>query len=53
MNLEPVFAVWGGYYLNGFHVQQGDLQPYVDDVINELEFLMVSLSHCFLPDISH
>lgn len=53
MNLEPILAVWGGDYLNGVPINQGDLQPYVDDVMNELEFLMVSISPHVLPDTIH
>ena len=43
MNLEPILAVWGGLYLDGEVVSQGDLQAYIEDTLNELEFLMVSL----------
>lgn len=42
MNLEPILAVWGGLYLDGEVIAQKDLQPYIDDVLNELEFLLVS-----------
>lgn len=44
MNLETILAVWGGLYLNGQVVAQSDLQPYIDDVMNELEFLLVSIN---------
>ncbi len=42
MELEPILAVWGGLYLDGEIISQEDLQPYIDDALNELEFLMVS-----------
>lgn len=42
MNLEPILAVWAGLYLDGTIVSQAALQPYIDDVLNELEFLLVS-----------
>jgi alpha-N-arabinofuranosidase len=42
MNLETVLGVWAGLYLDGEVVSQAALQPYVTDVLNELEFLTVS-----------
>lgn len=44
MNLEPILAVWGGLYLDGEIVSQANIGTYVDDVLNELEFLLVCLS---------
>lgn len=41
MNLEPILAIWGGLYLDGEIISEADLGPYVDDVLNELEFLLV------------
>jgi alpha-N-arabinofuranosidase len=41
MELEPILAVWGGLYLDGEVISEEDLQAYIDDVLNELEFLMV------------
>jgi alpha-N-arabinofuranosidase len=43
MNLEPVLAVWGGLYLDGEIVSDADIGNYVQDVLDELEFLVVSL----------
>ncbi|TGO18286.1 hypothetical protein BTUL_0011g00920 [Botrytis tulipae] len=45
LNVEPVLAVWAGLYLRDndsqvLVVPEAELQPYVDDVINELEFLL-------------
>ncbi|EDO01128.1 hypothetical protein SS1G_03602 [Sclerotinia sclerotiorum 1980 UF-70] len=45
LDVEPVLAVWSGLYLNNgapgpIVVPEADLQPYVDDAMNELEFLM-------------
>jgi len=45
MNLEPILALWAGYYLNGVAISEADLPPYVDDAMNELEFLMVIVSY--------
>ncbi|KAM3065019.1 hypothetical protein ACMFMG_001228 [Clarireedia jacksonii] len=45
LETEPILAVWAGLYLNGYLtppdvVSEEDLAPYVEDVMNELEFLM-------------
>lgn len=40
LELEPVLAVWSGLYLDGTIVPEAELQPYVEDSLNELEFLM-------------
>lgn len=32
-------AVWAGFYLNGPVIPEDELQPYIDDALNELEFL--------------
>lgn len=40
LGMEPVLAVWAGFYLNGPVIAQNALQPYIDDALNELEFLM-------------
>ena len=36
----PVLAVYAGYSLDGKAVPQDQLQPYIDEVINELDFLI-------------
>lgn len=41
MQLETILGVWGGLYLDSEVIAEEDLQPYIDDVLNELEFLMV------------
>lgn len=41
MDLEPILAIWAGLYLDSEVVAEADLQYYVDDVMNELEFLLV------------
>lgn len=51
MNLEVVLGVWAGLYLDGEVISQANLQPYIDDVMNELEFLTVS-RNCSLPILS-
>ena len=43
MNLAPILALWAGYYLDGTVISEADLPPYVDDAMNELEFLLVSI----------
>lgn len=40
MNMEPLLAVWSGLSLGGGIVQGSALQPYIADIINELEFLL-------------
>jgi alpha-L-arabinofuranosidase len=42
-NNFTVLAVWSGHALDGEVVSQGALEPYVEDVMNELEFLMGSV----------
>lgn len=43
MGQTIVLGVWAGLYLDGEIVPQAQIQPYVDEVMNELEFLLVSL----------
>lgn len=40
LSMEPVLAVWSGLWLNGTHVPEDELAPYVQDALDELEFLM-------------
>jgi alpha-N-arabinofuranosidase len=47
MGLETILAVWDGLYLDNTILAEADLQPYVDDVLNELEFLTVIHSDLF------
>lgn len=42
MGLEVVLGIWAGLYLDGEVIPQANLQPYVNSVMNELEFLLVS-----------
>ncbi len=40
LKIEPVLAVYAGYSLKGAHVPPGPgLRPYVDDALDEIEFL--------------
>ncbi|KAJ5090594.1 Glycoside hydrolase superfamily [Penicillium argentinense] len=39
MNMTPVLAVWAGKSYGGI-VSESDLEPYVDDIMNELEYLL-------------
>jgi alpha-N-arabinofuranosidase len=41
MGLETILAVWDGICLDNEILSEADLQPYVDDALNELEFLLV------------
>ncbi|TQB75004.1 hypothetical protein MPDQ_003800 [Monascus purpureus] len=41
MAMEPVLAVWAGLSLNGGGIVSGSaLDPYVDDILNELEYVL-------------
>lgn len=40
MKMEPLLAVWAGLSIGGGVVSGTDLDPYVDDILNELEFLL-------------
>ncbi len=44
LGMEPILDIWAGLWLNGSHVDKKDLQPYVDDALDELEFLMGDVS---------
>lgn len=39
MNLEPILGLYAGYSLADVVVPESDLQPYIDDVINEIEYI--------------
>ena len=39
LKMEPVLAVWAGFYLDGPVVPENALQPYIDDALNQLEFI--------------
>lgn len=40
MGIKNVMAVWAGHSLNGAVVTGAALDPYVDDILNELEFIL-------------
>ncbi|KAE8167620.1 glycoside hydrolase superfamily [Aspergillus tamarii] len=40
LGLEVILGIWTGFYLDGETISEADLQPYVDSVMNELEFLL-------------
>ncbi|KIM98287.1 glycoside hydrolase family 51 protein [Oidiodendron maius Zn] len=40
--IEPILAIWSGVYLGGDAIPQADLGPYVEEAMNELEFIMGS-----------
>ena len=42
--MEPILAVWSGLWLNGTVIAEADLGPYVDDALNELEFVLGNTS---------
>jgi alpha-N-arabinofuranosidase len=46
--MEPLLAVWAGMYLGGHDVlSAADLAPYVNDTLNELEFILGDASTPF------
>jgi len=48
MGLVPVLGVWDGLTLGGTVISNiTELQPYIDDVMNELEYLMGDTSTTF------
>ncbi|TVY48817.1 putative alpha-L-arabinofuranosidase A [Lachnellula occidentalis] len=58
MSLTPVLAIWSGLSLGGGIISGTALTPYVEDALNELEFLLGSTSTTTLPsgiwtDIHH
>ncbi|KAJ5390994.1 aspartate-semialdehyde dehydrogenase-like protein [Penicillium cataractarum] len=40
LGLEVILGIWTGLYLDGEVVSEANLQPYVDSVMDELEFLL-------------
>ncbi|KAJ5998864.1 glycoside hydrolase [Penicillium sp. IBT 35674x] len=42
MGMEPLLAVWSGLTLDNSAVSGSDLDPYVDDILNELEYCLGS-----------
>lgn len=40
LDMEPILAVWAGHYLDGTVVPEADFQPWVDDVLHELEYIL-------------
>jgi alpha-N-arabinofuranosidase len=40
MSLAPILAIWSGLTLGGVIISGAALTPYVDDALNELEFLL-------------
>ena len=44
MGITNVMAVWAGHALNGDVVTGAALDPYVDDILNELEFILGDVS---------
>ncbi|KAH8692577.1 putative alpha-N-arabinofuranosidase A precursor [Talaromyces proteolyticus] len=44
LGLEVILGIWAGLYLDGDVVSDANIQPYVDSVMNELEFLLGNAS---------
>jgi alpha-N-arabinofuranosidase len=40
LGMAPLLAVWAGYSLDKKSIAEGDLDPYVQDTLNELEYVM-------------
>lgn len=38
-DLEPVYAIWSGYYLDFEIMPQDQLQPYIDEALNSIEYI--------------
>lgn len=38
--MEPVLAVWAGHYLDGTTLTAEQLKPYIQDALNELEYIL-------------
>ncbi|RJE25215.1 alpha-N-arabinofuranosidase A [Aspergillus sclerotialis] len=47
LEVEPIVAVWGGFALNGDAIPESELGPYVQDALDELEFLTGSVDTKF------
>ncbi|KAF2465170.1 glycoside hydrolase [Lindgomyces ingoldianus] len=39
MGLEPILAIWSGLALDGAYINETDLAPWVEDALNEIEFV--------------
>jgi alpha-L-arabinofuranosidase len=39
LNMAPILAVYGGYSLHGEHVTGAQLQPFVQDALDEIEYV--------------
>ncbi|KAF2113834.1 glycoside hydrolase superfamily [Lophiotrema nucula] len=44
MELEPILAIWSGLALDGAYINETDLQPWVEDALNEIEFVTGDVS---------
>lgn len=44
LEMEPILAVWAGFYLDGTSVSEGNLSAYVQDTMDELEYIMGNVS---------
>lgn len=45
LNIQPVLAIYAGYSLNHQHINPGDdLQPYVQDALDEIEYVAGDVS---------
>ena len=40
LGMERILGVWAGLWLNGSHIPESELGPYVQDALDELEFCM-------------
>ena len=39
LDMEPILAVWSGFYLGGTVVSQEDLGPYIDEAMDMIDFV--------------
>lgn len=40
LDMAVILTIWDGHYLDGTSVAEADLQPYIDDALNELEYIL-------------
>ncbi|THC94799.1 hypothetical protein EYZ11_005745 [Aspergillus tanneri] len=44
LGIEPILAIWAGFALNGDTIPEDELDVYVQDALNEIEFLTGSIN---------
>jgi alpha-N-arabinofuranosidase len=44
LDMNLILGIWDGHYLDGTSIAKADLQPYIDDSLDELEYILGSQS---------